>query len=81
MRGLDSEGHVANFVETEQIVQYNGGRASFVQVRCLWGNCTPNQKLAGFVLYLKMIKTFLKNNMCILQEICPRISKIALKLK
>ena len=34
MRGLDSEGHVANFVETEQIVQYNGGRASFVQVCC-----------------------------------------------
>jgi len=30
--GIDSEGHAANFVETEQIVQYNNGRASFVQV-------------------------------------------------
>lgn len=30
--GIDSEGHAANFVETEQIVQYNGGKASFVQV-------------------------------------------------
>ncbi|CAB1350541.1 unnamed protein product [Coregonus sp. 'balchen'] len=28
---IDSEGHAANFVETEQIVLYNGGRASFVQ--------------------------------------------------
>ncbi|CAB1320403.1 unnamed protein product [Coregonus sp. 'balchen'] len=30
---IDSEGHAANFVETEQIVLYNGGRASFVQTR------------------------------------------------
>ncbi|KAJ8273172.1 hypothetical protein GJAV_G00098440 [Gymnothorax javanicus] len=33
VRGIDSEGHAANFVETEQIVQYNGGKASFVQTR------------------------------------------------
>ena len=32
----------------------------------LSGYCTPNQKLAGFVLYLKIINTFLKNNLCIL---------------
>ncbi|KAJ8791960.1 hypothetical protein J1605_004185 [Eschrichtius robustus] len=31
VRGIDSEGHAANFVETEQIVHYNGSRASFVQ--------------------------------------------------
>lgn len=30
--GIDSEGHAANFVETEQIVQYNNYKASFVQV-------------------------------------------------
>ncbi len=30
--GIDSEGHAANFVETEQIVQYTNVRASFVQV-------------------------------------------------
>ena len=30
--GIDVEGHAANFVETEQIVQYNGAKASFVQV-------------------------------------------------
>lgn len=30
--GIDSEGHAANFVETEQIVHYNGSKASFVQV-------------------------------------------------
>lgn len=29
--GIDSEGHAANFVETEQIVHYSGSRASFVQ--------------------------------------------------
>uniref|UniRef100_A0A667ZYU6 SAC1 like phosphatidylinositide phosphatase b n=1 Tax=Myripristis murdjan TaxID=586833 RepID=A0A667ZYU6_9TELE len=33
VRGIDSEGHAANFVETEQIVQYNGSKASFVQTR------------------------------------------------
>ncbi|PKA60102.1 Phosphoinositide phosphatase SAC7 [Apostasia shenzhenica] len=32
-RGADSDGYVANFVETEQILQANGFTASFVQVR------------------------------------------------
>jgi hypothetical protein len=32
VRGVDPEGQVANFVETEQIVQYDGHRCSFVQV-------------------------------------------------
>ncbi|CAL8295704.1 unnamed protein product [Merluccius merluccius] len=33
IRGIDSEGHAANFVETEQIVLYDGAQASFVQTR------------------------------------------------
>ncbi|KAG8442678.1 hypothetical protein GDO86_011464 [Hymenochirus boettgeri] len=33
VRGIDSEGHAANFVETEQIVHYNGNKASFIQTR------------------------------------------------
>lgn len=32
-RGIDRDGNVANFVETEQIVEYQGNKASFVQVR------------------------------------------------
>ncbi|KAJ8912853.1 hypothetical protein NQ315_007985 [Exocentrus adspersus] len=32
-RGVDREGNVANFVETEQIVEFQGDKASFVQVR------------------------------------------------
>ncbi|KAH7529527.1 hypothetical protein ACOSP7_022527 [Xanthoceras sorbifolium] len=32
-RGADSDGYVANFVETEQIVQMNGYTVSFVQIR------------------------------------------------
>lgn len=32
-RGADPDGYVANFVETEQIMQLNGFTASFVQVR------------------------------------------------
>ncbi|XP_056638970.1 phosphatidylinositol-3-phosphatase SAC1 [Diorhabda sublineata] len=32
-RGIDREGNVANFVETEQIVEYQGDHASFVQIR------------------------------------------------
>jgi hypothetical protein len=31
-RGADSDGYVANFVETEQIMQFNGFSASFLQV-------------------------------------------------
>lgn len=30
--GIDTEGHAANYVETEQIVQHNNAKASFVQV-------------------------------------------------
>lgn len=33
MRGTDSDGNPANFVETEQILEYSGGKCSFVQVR------------------------------------------------
>lgn len=32
-RGIDDNGHVANFVETEQIVEFNGDKVSFVQTR------------------------------------------------
>ncbi|KAF8406705.1 hypothetical protein HHK36_008797 [Tetracentron sinense] len=32
-RGADSDGYVANFVESEQIVKFNGFTSSFVQVR------------------------------------------------
>ncbi|XP_036929817.1 phosphatidylinositol-3-phosphatase SAC1-B isoform X2 [Acanthopagrus latus] len=33
VRGIDSEGHPANYVETEQIVQHSSSKASFVQTR------------------------------------------------
>lgn len=36
--GIDSEGHAANFVETEQIVLYDGAMSSFVQAS-LTGFC------------------------------------------
>lgn len=32
-RGIDHNGYVANFVETEQIIEYNGDKTSFVQTR------------------------------------------------
>ena len=35
-RGVDSKGYVANFVETEQIVETAFGRASFVQVKIIF---------------------------------------------
>ncbi|OWF37982.1 phosphatidylinositide phosphatase SAC1-like [Mizuhopecten yessoensis] len=33
VRGIDTEGQVANYVETEQIVQYDGQKCSLVQTR------------------------------------------------
>ena len=32
-RGIDSNGNVSNYVETEQLVEANGDRSSFVQTR------------------------------------------------
>lgn len=32
-RGIDANGNVSNFVETEQIVEANGSKSSFVQTR------------------------------------------------
>ena len=46
----------------------------------LSGNCTPNQKLACFVLYLKIINTSLKNNRCILYQISKEL-KMTLRFK
>jgi len=33
IRGIDADGQTANFVETEQIVEYGNSRCSYVQVR------------------------------------------------
>ncbi|CAG2113933.1 unnamed protein product, partial [Medioppia subpectinata] len=33
MRGIDSDGHPSNYVETEQIVEYESSQSSFVQIR------------------------------------------------
>ncbi|KAL7028765.1 hypothetical protein ACKWTF_005985 [Chironomus riparius] len=47
-RGIDNDGNVSNFVETEQIVEYNGEKVSFVQIRgsipIFWYQ-TPNLRL------------------------------------
>ena len=32
MRGVDNDGFAANFVETEQLIIYEGNKTSFVQV-------------------------------------------------
>ena len=41
----------------------------------LRGNCTPNQKLACFALYLKIVTTFLQNNVYILKQIVQGTQK------
>lgn len=47
-RGVDVEGNVANFVETEQIIEFEGYQSSFVQIRGsipLFWQQYPNLKL------------------------------------
>ncbi|XP_068694937.1 phosphatidylinositol-3-phosphatase SAC1-like isoform X1 [Montipora foliosa] len=47
VRGLDSEGNAANFIETEQIAQFESGTCSFVQIRGsipLYWSQRPNLK-------------------------------------
>ncbi|KAK2705161.1 hypothetical protein QYM36_017269 [Artemia franciscana] len=46
-RGINLDGHVANFVETEQIVEYDGQKTAFVQTRGsipIFWNQLPNLK-------------------------------------
>lgn len=53
--GIDSEGHAANFVETEQIVHYKGSKASFVQVKyCKEHGCIDSSVCAfKYGLYIR----------------------------
>lgn len=60
MRGLDGEGNAANYVETEQIVQFEGGTSSFVQVcmpivfcqlQNVWIGC-EDEKRMNILLFL-----------------------------
>ena len=41
----------------------------------LRGNCTPNKKLACFVLHLKIVNTFMQNNVYILKQIVQDTQK------
>ena len=43
------------------------------QYNLLRGNCTPNQKLACFALYLKTVNTFVQNNVYILKQIVLKL--------
>ncbi len=45
--GIDSEGHAANFVETEQIVLYEGAKASFVQASKRAGQTVKDYLICG----------------------------------
>ena len=53
--------------ETEKKKHWNS--MSTLLLQGLRGFCTPNHKLACFVLYHKIINTFLKNYICILKKI------------
>lgn len=57
MRGLDSEGQAANFVETEQILLYDGHKCSLVQVNNFY---ISNHQLF-FFLTLKTILFYFYN--------------------
>ncbi len=45
MRGVDQEGQVANYVETEQIIEYQGDKCSFIQVTINRNNVKSNKFL------------------------------------
>lgn len=46
IRGLDAEGNAANYVETEQIAQFESGACSFIQVNIVtdWGSRKATSK-------------------------------------
>lgn len=52
MRGVDQEGQVANYVETEQIIEYLGDKASFIQVNFKIIFYKINKQLINFIFKL-----------------------------
>ncbi|KAE8671451.1 Phosphoinositide phosphatase SAC7 [Hibiscus syriacus] len=56
-RGADPDEYVANFVETEQIVQMNGFIASFVQPRVTERHFLDLRKKYGVVLAIELVNT------------------------
>ncbi|KAH0970981.1 hypothetical protein GBA52_023137 [Prunus armeniaca] len=56
-RGADSDGYVANFVETEQIMHLNGFTASFVQPRVAERHFLDLRKKYGAVLAVDLVNT------------------------
>lgn len=76
-RGADSDGYVANFVESEQIVKLNGFTASFVQVRgsipFLWEQVVdltykPKFQIVKPEEAVSIIHNILLSYICILQH-------------
>ena len=54
MRGVDDDGHVANFVETEQLVTIDKSCTSFVQIRGsvpLFWEQVPCTEVIGLSIY------------------------------
>ena len=57
---------------------FNGSHRDLKRFHSLLGKGTPNQNLACYVPYLKIISTFVINNMY-LEANCVRNSKLVLK--
>lgn len=64
-RGADLEGHVANFVETEQVLDAEGYTASYVQARTSSINQYPQQAATFKQLCLNLTL----HSMCIFLDI------------
>ena len=68
--------HIKTIIQNVKSVDNIYFSCTFYQQKyVLRGYCTSYQKLACFVLYLKIINTFLKNNICILEKIVQGIQK------
>ena len=61
VKGVDTNGEFVKITTIKTASEGKDYRAA------LTGYCFPNQKLGYFVCYLKIINTFLKNNICILE--------------
>ena len=60
------------FIKPNDLLQAHWQKLRDVLIR---GYCTPKQKLSCFVFYLKIINTFMKNIICILQYIVQGTQK------
>ena len=82
MRGLDSDGHAANFVETEQIIEYDYTKCSFVQVIFVYNAMLQTFSMCLCIKYKHLFIVTISSifHYCYLHQCPKKISQAGIKI-